>query len=186
MSDMTISEKIDELSDAQVARVVQIVLPLLRQRYETQIPEETAKLIESQDTKRISDTVAADLSALGYSIKAEDILDNLKDDRARVAISRTMLKELSVLPEYSEEVDTAVESATGEMVIPAVAILAIGVAASLVILSTTVLVGIFRANKEDIPKIVEPTCDTLPKCVEAMSKVLAGSPTPLGDEPGKT
>ena len=159
MSNKTHVERIEELSASQVSRTVELLMPRLADTYQNQLPEKTIQLVEAPDLTQASRVIAETFEAQEYPPKAEIIQAVVEREESRVELARKMLIILAGLPETRQVVDTVIASVEEEMFV--METLAVGIAASLILLSSGVVIATIRMKPEGLPESLKNICDAI-------------------------
>lgn len=171
-------DRINELNPAQVERTIKLLLPRLTSYENEPIPENIKQYIVSRELTQISKSMSNVLKAQGYPTEENIIQMAIGNTETRTNLSKATLIELAKLPETYEVVNRCVTSAEEEMIAP-IAVIAVGVAGSMVLLSTSILVLALKTRSEDAEKSIEHIADALKSAFDA-SKQTFGGADPLG------
>lgn len=159
MSDNTLIERIEKLPASQVSRSVELLMPRLADAYQKHIPEMAIQLVEAPDLTQASRMLAETFEAQEYPVKEGVIQRAVEREENRVELARKMLIILAGLPETRQLVDMVITSVDEEMFVAET--LAVGVAASMILLSSSVVIAICRMKPEVLPEAVKNICDAI-------------------------
>ena len=166
MCDENLINRINNLNPGQIGRAIELLLPRLQRDFNEQISNDTAQAVMSLDMVQISMAMSGILKAQGYNIEAEDIRISVENKSTRTDLAKAMLIELAKLPKTCIVIDSVVRSAEKEMIAPFV-ILAVGLAGSMGLRSTSVLILALKNESKDAEKAIKHIADALKSAFDA-------------------
>jgi hypothetical protein len=152
-------EQINNLSNSQVSKAIELLIPRLAKRYENSISKETTQLVEAPDLNKASYLLAESLKEHKCSMEEATIREAVENEESRIEVSKRMLIILASTPETTELVNSVVTSAKEQMF--ADQILAIGVSATMILLGSSVVISICRMKPKDLPSAVKDICGAI-------------------------